>query len=249
MSIQRSVRQSYIDLRGLNLGAEFLRQYQLQPGQRYSVTVAINGLSDIDTTGTLDKSGFIGGLAVMYNTFALQDGDLIEVDYESGIIRLTPPMAKLRQATTTTTPAPTPVAALVFTRQSLRHIHIEPFAFGSLSEWVPHTEADVYLVFGTLSEYTDYRYVCGASKSLLDRLGYSAQTKPDAILIDRRTDEYLMGEFKMTSKDFTLNHQKDDVDVLVCWDHNETDHTKLPPQIVALKQLVDNAIRNGDLQL
>lgn len=246
----RYVRASYIELRGINLGKEFIRDNSLQPGQQYPF--AITGLEDEDSQGTLDKGGFIGGLAVLYNAFNLEDGDPIEVSFDGSVIRLSPPQHKRRSdatpAATTTTPAPA-APQLVFEDQRLKRIHIEPFAPGNLSRWVPQTEADVYMVFGTLSEYTDYRYVCGASKALLTKLGYTADTKPDAVLIDRRTDEYLMAEFKMNSKEFAANHKPFDVDVLICWEHNETDMAKLPLRVVGLRGLLEKALKDGDIGL
>jgi hypothetical protein len=246
-STKRSVRQSYIELRGLSLGVGFLRENGLQPGQKYPF--AIDGLDNEDAQGTLSRDGFIGGLAILYNAFDLKDGDQIDVSFDGSVIRLAPPPEKRKKDTTTTTTSNPAEPLLVFEKQRLKRIHIEPFAPGNLSSWVPQTEADVYMVFGVLSEYTDYRYTCGASKFLLDKLGYSAETKPDAILIDRRTDEYVMAEFKMSSKEFALNHKAGDVDVLICWEHNEMDASKLPPRIVGLRTLLEKALRDGEISL
>ncbi len=68
----------------------------------------------------------------------------------------------------------------------------------SLDTWKPETETDVYVAFGVLHEFTDFKYCCGASKAILEKLGadYDGTAKPDAILIDRVTDEYLMAEWK-----------------------------------------------------
>jgi hypothetical protein len=103
--------------------------------------------------------------------------------------------------------------------------------------------------YGALAEYTDYRYCCGISQALIDQLGYKAATKPDAVLIDRATGQYLMAEFKVNSNEFASNHQKDDVDVLVCWDHNAPDVSGLPPIIVDLKMLLETALREGDIDI
>lgn len=106
------------------------------------------------------------------------------------------------------------------------------------------------MVFGALSEYTKYRYCCGASSSLLDQLGYSAPNKPDAILIDRTSQEYLIGEVKMKSSDFSTNHDKEDVDVLICWEDNaKVGREKLPDQIVSLKDILKTAIEANEIEL
>ena len=100
-----------------------------------------------------------------------------------------------------------------------------------------------------LSEYTDFRYCCGVSQDLVAKLGYEATTKPDAILIDRTTNEYLMSEFKVYSSDFASNHQRGDVDVLVCWIDDATEKSQLPPRVVSLKDLREKAVKEGDITL
>ena len=44
-----TIRPSYIDLRGINLGMEFIRENQLRPGQKYSMV--IEGVPDADVQG------------------------------------------------------------------------------------------------------------------------------------------------------------------------------------------------------
>jgi hypothetical protein len=34
-----------------------------------------------------------------------------------------------------------------------------------------------------------------------------------------------------------LNHQPGDVDVLIVWDHDEPDTTKLPPEVVSFRDI------------
>ena len=135
----------------------------------------------------------------------------------------------------------------LFARDNYRHIHLEPFRPENLHTWEPETEADVYLAFGVLQEFTDFQYCCGASKAVLDKLGanYTDSSKPDAILIDRTTDEYLMAEWKKHSSDFKANHKKDDVDVLVCWNDNETQRDALPPQVLALHSVAKIAAQTA----
>lgn len=245
-----TIRKSYIDLRGINLGKDFIRDNDLSPGTAYPLVII--GLEDGEAKGTLDKSGFIGGLTKLYRGYNLEPKDEIAIEFDGSVIKLTPPKEKLRQQPS---PAEAEVVAgdqenhSVFNRQRLRHILIEPFAPGNLSRWNPRTEPDVYMVFGVLAEYTDYRYVSGASKELLSRLGYKAETKPDAILIDRGTDEYLMAEFKVRSAEFKLNHKSQDVDILVCWIDDESNKSNLPPIVLPLKTLLEELIDEGDIDL
>ena len=244
-----TIRQSYIELRGINLGIGFVRETGMTPGQKYSML--LTGVDEVELEGTLDKSGFIGGLTRLYREFNLAVGDEITVDYDGAVLTLTPPAEKQ-----IVEPAPDQAQQvvpgkpqLVFERQALKHIHVEPYAAGSLSKWVPRTEPDVYMVFGALSEYTDYRYCCGTNQALLNQLGYQAGTKPDAILIDRASGQYLIAEFKMKSSEYSLNHRAEDVDVLVCWEYDEGDKAKLPPVVLALRDLLERAVKDGEIDL
>jgi hypothetical protein len=251
-STKSIIRKSYITLRGINLGAAFMSESELVPGQRYSMVVSEIG---DDLAGTLDKSGFIGGLAKMYRLYDLAEGDGVEVEYDGTMLHITPPSDKRRspehaeEASQDSGEVESEDGDSVFDRQSLRHVHIETYAPGNLRNWTPRTEPDVYMVFGALAEYTDYRYCCGVNQALIDQLGYEADAKPDAVLIDRATGQYLMAEFKVNSKDFTSNHKKDDVDVLVCWSHDNTDLSVLPPTIVDLKTLLETAIKEGNIDV
>jgi hypothetical protein len=251
MPYPTTIKQSHIDLRGVYLPAAFIAAHDLQPKQEYPLRV--EGLDANDLSGTLTSANFIGGLARMYRVFDIELDDTIQLDFVDGTIVLAPPLEP---------PAPAgpivPVAVpeqqpddTVFGRKKLKHLLIEPFRHASIKTWTPRTETDVYLVFGTLSEYqlTDYRYCCGASKDLLAQLGYDGECKPDAIVIDRATSQYLMAEFKMYSSDFKGNHKKEDVDLLICWIDDEKERDLLPPHVLALNPLIETGLRQGDIEL
>ena len=109
----------------------------------------------------------------------------------------------------------------------------------NLNNWEPETETDVYMAFGVLEEYTDYKYCCGVSQSLLSKLGaqYEERSKPDAILISRISEAYLMAEWKKKSSDYKINHNPADVDVLVVWHDDEEDRSSLPYHALCLKTI------------
>jgi hypothetical protein len=138
----------------------------------------------------------------------------------------------------------------VFQRQRLRPIHIELFSPENLNRWVPENEPDVYMAFGVLQEYTRYRYCCATSKRLLDLLGFQADTKPDAVLVDDNTGEYVVAEFKMRSSAYCENHKPGDVDVLIVWEHDSDESDKLPPHVLSLREIAREAaqelIRTGE---
>jgi len=250
--------RTYIDMRSVNLGAELISHYALQSRQKYPIRIV--GDPSLETRGTLNQSNALSGLSTLYRHYNLQVDDEITVDYDGTHILITPPGSRKRETVAAATPlvAPTvagtpptapPAAGNVFTRKSLKHIHLEAFAERNFREWTPKTEADVYLVFGAISEYTDYKYCCGASQELLTKLGYSATTKPDAILIDRATSEYLIAEFKMWSSEFATNHLRDDIDVLICWSDDATDRSVLPDEVVCLSQLIETGIKDGEIEI
>lgn len=260
-----TIQLTHLELRNVQLGIEFVRKFGLSYKTKYPIL--IDGLDAPEAAGTLQDNNWIGGLAKMYRAYALEPNDVVGLDFEDGTIIVIPPKDRLKADTvnpvtvgtnkdagtcageTSVTVTPPPAPETVFARQKLRHLHIPEFAPANLSGWNPETETDVFLVFGMLSENTDYRYCCGASKSLLADLGYKAETKPDSILIDRTTREYLMSEFKVYSSDFTSNHQRDDVDVLVCWIDDASDKSKLPQRVLALKDLREKAVRDGSIRL
>lgn len=248
---QARVTDSSIRLRNLYLGREAVDELGLKTGEKYQVSVL--GIESAEIRGTLTNNFSIGALSPLYAAFDLAPGDTITVSVDDGVLLLEPPQEKSKNRESPSEAAAEPAEEreeqTVFGRKRLRHLHIEAFSPGNLGRWVPRTEADVYMVFGPLSEYTDFRYCCGASKALLDQLGYRANTKPDAIVIDRQDSSYLVAEVKMRSSDFALNHQKDDVDVLICWEHDAKDAAVLPPHNVVLRDVLQTAIEAKEIDL
>ncbi len=121
----------------------------------------------------------------------------------------------------------------------LRSIYVGAAAMRELSPG----KVTVLLAFGVLQEFTDFQYCCGVTQALLEKLGasYNDIPKPDAVLIDRATDECLMAEWKKHSSEFKTNHKPEDVDVLVCWHDNESDRTRLPPRVLPLHSVAKKA--------
>jgi hypothetical protein len=236
---EATVKPSYIDLRSIYVGAAALKDEHLTPG---TITVLIEDDPEFSVEGTLNAQGLLSGMAKLYSKLPLPDGTKIAFAVQADgsiIVRSPKPPA--------VPPAPGAGAAeapkTVFEVKHLKHIHIEAFRPENLDNWEPETETDIYLAFGVLQDFTDFQYCCGASKALLTKLGasYEEAAKPDAILIDRKSDQYLMAEWKKHSADFKVNHKPDDVDVLVCWHDNELDKKKLPPRVVALHSVAKKA--------
>lgn len=260
-NFKSTIQQTHIELLSVYLPTAFIREFALLYGTKYQIR--IEGAESIPSNGTLQGTNLIGGMAKLFRNFSLVVNDEVGLDFQDGVIVVIPPSAKAKSKATVSlgeivttgqhsvspvTPAASDLTT-VFDRQRLKHIHIPDFAPANLVGWNPETETDIYLVFGMLSENTDFRFCCGASKDLITRLGYVALTKPDAILIDRSTGEYLMAEFKMNSSDFSSNHKRDEVDVLVCWLDDESDRRKLPERVVGLKDLQEKAVKAGKIAL
>lgn len=237
---ETSITPSYLQLKAINIGVPRIRDGAITPGL---VTVTMEGDPDFTTQGTLSPQGILSGMAKLHYQLALVAGDILRFSIprpgRDPLIVVHPmPDGRGRDSTPSTVPSSAALKRL-FTRKGFRHIHIEPFRPEGLGSWEPKTETDVYLAFGVLQEYTNFRYCCGTSSAILAKLGadYSGSSKPDAILIDRTTDEYLMAEWKMNSSAFKSNHSSDDVDVLVCWLDDETNRSVLPPTVLSLFEI------------
>ncbi len=232
------LKKSYVQLRSIYLGSEAIENNEISPGTVY---VSIKDDDEFYVEGTINQQGYLTGMTKLYKRLKLTEGSTITfsvLDNESIVVESS------ENKKTQTEEFSSEEKQTVFDKNSFKYIHIETFRPENLKIWKPETETDVYLAFGVLQEYTDYQYCCGASSSLLKRLGanYDESSKPDAILIDRITNQYLMAEWKKFSSEFKTNHKPDDVDVLVCWEDNELDKSKLPQKIVELKLTAKNFV-------
>ncbi|MCW5202968.1 hypothetical protein VU11_04490 [Desulfobulbus sp. US2] len=247
-----TITKSYISMRSLYLGAKARKDENFSTGR---TTVTLSNENDFSVEGSLDSQGYLSGMAKLYKKMALKDGDEISFKFSvDGTIVITEVITvyKTDCEDDQTSELEPEEKETVFKRDRLNHIHIEAFRPENLNIWEPETEADVYLVFGVLQDFTDFQYCCGTSISILKKLGanYEDSAKPDAILIDRISEQYLMAEWKKKSSDYKLNHNPDDVDVLVCWTDNEINRDLLPPRVLALhtvaKAAAETALKDGN---
>lgn len=240
--------RSYKEISSLNLGADFVREANLAAGKTYPITV--EGMDDVELSGTLQRTGLIGGLAAMYRHFPhLPPNAEFEVSFDGTTIHIQPPG--------TPTPLPPVDAAAsqsnyVLDRKDARRIHILPYDPASLNTWEPKGEPDVYMVFGRLAQFTEYRYCCASSKEVLNKFGIDIDPKPDAILVEEGTDRYIISEFEVVSSSFLKHgHKKDDIDLIVCWKDDETDpiaRDKLP-KVLALHKLLQDLLNTGEIEI
>ena len=239
-----NITSGYARIFTFYFGAADMRAAGLSPGR---VVVTVRENPSLTAEGNLNTNGALSGMSPLYRGLSLQDGDMIEAEpagataiVVTGIIR----SGGYRDVDLPTLPEENSAQGSirpVFQRQQLRALHIEVFSPENLNRWEPSTETDVYMAFGVLQEYTRHRYCCATSQALLDRLGFEAPTKPDAILVDNDTREYLVAEFKMRSSAFALNHKPEDVDVLVVWDDDAKDRLALPREVVSLREIARQA--------
>jgi hypothetical protein len=236
-----NLRKSYRELRVLYLPVKVRQDAGIEPGE---ITVVHADDPGFSVTGILDAFGYITGMAKLWRYLDPQPDAVLEFDVSpDGSVVIASP------APPRTSPGDEVPGVLeaksktVFESKGLKHLHLEPFRPENLNRWQPETEPDVYMAFGVLQDYTDYQYCCGASKAVLEKLGadYSETAKPDAILIDRTTSQYVMAEWKKASSEYKLNHAPNDVDVLVCWEDNETNRSLLPPTVLPLRSIAQKA--------
>lgn len=240
-----TINPSYIELRSIYVGGTVLKGGGLSPGK---VTVLLEKDDKFSVEGTLNQQGLLSGMAKLYRKLNLQKGAKLEFSVtDDGNIIIHSFSAPASGAEAVVPPVSPNAAQSVFEAKKLKYVHIEAFRPENLDNWEPETEADIYLAFGVLQEFTDFQYCCGVSKALLDKLGakYDDASKPDAILIDRTSDQYLMAEWKKRSSDFKTNHKPEDVDVLVCWYDDESERTKLPPRVLALHSVAKKAVETA----
>jgi hypothetical protein len=255
------IRSSYKQLNSLNLGSEFVEEHKLTPHKQYPLTVV--GV-DESLSGTLQARGLIGGLAAMYVRYpSLGDGSEVEIDFDGNAITIVPP-----NSASTDMPSPGPTSTgpqqqgslptstasdYVLDRKSAHRVFVPPYAPGALNSWEPKGEPDVYMVFGRVAEFTAFRYCCASSQEVLSKLGLDIKPKPDAILIEKGTDRYVIAEFEVDSIEFSKHgHQAEDIDVLVCWTdsvEDETERKKLPRRILSLHTLVQELLKTGEIEL
>jgi hypothetical protein len=239
--VRATITEGYKKLYSLYFGRAEIERAGLVAG---TVTMLIKDVGGFSSQGTLNPNGTLSGMARVYSQLNLQVGDEVSCEVEGPdqvFVTGVSQAGRAAQSTPSPLAAPTGERTTVFQAQRLKSVHIELFRPENLNLWSPEGEPDVYMAFGVLQEYTRYRYCCATSQRLLNRLGFKAETKPDAILVDDNTGEYVVAEFKMQSSSFSANHQPDDVDVLIVWDHDEDDRSKLPPDVVCLREIAREA--------
>ncbi len=242
----------YKEIMSLHLGASFVRKYNLEPGR---INVQVKGHEeDVEMKGKLIYTHVITGLSKLYESFPdLKDKNKVEVKYSKSnhlILIILPEIVQYEKPE---------AAQTVLDRQHAKHIHIEHYTPLLHETWMPRYETDLYMIFGSIQDLTEFKYCAGTSESLIQNLlpNYygeqrddgSSRAKPDAILIDRNTSQYLIAEFKIRSRDFIGNHRPDEVDVLICWEHDETNDEHLPTSVLCLKDIVAQAAREHILDI
>lgn len=195
--------------------------------------------------GNFNSNGLLTGLGKVYADFGLEAGDELEFelkkdDEDKQLVELLNVELFIEEREPDTAGGAERTLA---ESEGFNYIHLSDFRPENVGEWEPENETDVYMAFGNLEEYSGYRYCCGASRSVLENLGYDVEnrTKPDAILIDRATQKYLISEWKVRASDFSNNHDPGDVDLLVCWEDDEDDRNNLPDTVLVLKEIAREA--------
>lgn len=208
-----------------------VREGLLEPG---TVRTRVEGSDDFEVTGELNFRGHLSGMAKLYSVLELEEGDTLSFQIVSPTeILVVPPRELVAQPAEKVSEISAGFES-VFKKKKLNHIHFEAFRPENLLSWAPKAEVDVYMAFGILESYTEFKYCCGVNQEILNQLGATIAPKPDAIFIDRVTGEYLIVEFEAYSSKFGITHEPEDL--LVCWEDDETDRSKVPKRVLALAE-------------
>jgi hypothetical protein len=237
------INETYRKLNSVRLGIEPIKNNKLNPG---ILLVKNSADDDLLLECNYNKAnGILSGLAKLYKQGYFNNKTEVEYIIEDATtIKFTLPIPLQSEIEAPAVREPVlQENESVFAKRKLKHIHIEPFRAENLKNWAPNAEVDIYMIFGHLEEYTEFKYCCGTNSYLLKKLGYKfdENSKPDAILINRATDEYLIAEFKMKSSQFKVNHHKDDIDVLVVWEDDEPNKPLLPDHVICLSIIAKEA--------
>ena len=237
MKYSASASDSYRKIYSINLGRQPIKNKLLDTGVK---KITIEGNENVILEGTLQETGVLSGLAWLYGNYEIKgqsiEYEIIDKAGES-YIQLILPTVDIPKIVSLIETEEDEENRSVFERKRLKHLHFEAFDPTNLANWTPQNETDIYMAFGVLQDNTQYRYCCGTSQDILNQLKYTAENKPDAILIDRITREYKIAEWKMKSSDFKKNHRKDDIDVLICWIDDESCKSLLPLSVVPLRDV------------
>ncbi|BAZ79762.1 hypothetical protein PN497_16150 [Sphaerospermopsis kisseleviana CS-549] len=71
----------------------------------------------------------------------------------------------------------------------------------------------------------------------------------DFLLTTSIVNEYLIAELKMKASAFTSNHNKEDIDVLICWEDDAKIKDSLPSKVVVLRDVLEKAIEAKEIEL
>ncbi len=185
---------TYENIRSLPVGTGAISE-TLNIGQ---INISIHNSEKI-YYGKLNKNGVISGLSkLFYEQNLKSDMSFYYENHETDSIKLYIPQECTAKAVLgNSSPIESP-------SKNLKWFHNEIFYPDSLERWDPNAESDIYIVWGALQELTDYSYCGAVNKEILSKLEYfkripTAKNKPDAILYDKRTGNYLLAEFKIKS--------------------------------------------------
>jgi hypothetical protein len=235
------VKEAYRKLNSFYFPSEIINSKVLTPG---TISVFLDSDDSFEASGTLSaRNGVLTGMSGVYSRLGLSEGGTLKIQVvDDTTIRILSATHKL----TAHKPEVHVAHKSVFKRKELNYIHIPIFEPENLKDWEPQTEVDVFMAFGVLQSFTDYRYCCSTNQTLLKNLGYMPTdsgnksrklAKPDAILLNRHNNEYLVAEFRVKSSLFNHNHGREDIDVLVVWVDDSSERSLLPELIVSLKDI------------
>jgi hypothetical protein len=232
------IKPNYAALKAIYLTSRPMKDGRLVYGK---TTVRVKGVDGFSTRGTVSRNCLLGGMSKLYSTFGLQKGD--EITFEVGsrnqeqtlMIELPKSRLPSDQTSSNATPiSPDQSTSGVFAQRNLESvpIHVLP----------PHDADDVMVAFIAQSSKTPFQFGRRMTEARAEELGFQSKgCLPHAICLDQETGQYHMTTFVVHSSEFKDRFHRDDSDILVCWDHDEQDHTHLPKTVIALESLATSS--------
>ena len=165
--VTTTIKDVYRKLNSFYFTGDIIRSKVLTPG---TISVLLDSDDSFEATGTLSaRNGTLTGMSGVYSRLHLNESEIVKMEVvDDTTLRI----ISLPRTEGKGKPEAHVSHRSVFRRKQLNHIHIPIFEPENLKDWEPQNEVDVFMAFGVLQSFTDYRYCCSTNKNLLDTLGY-----------------------------------------------------------------------------
>ena len=211
---------------------------------------------DWQFTGNYNSRRYITGLAAFYHALKPQVGTRLLYTWEEPTRTMrvheiiaptpgsveesaTPPKRKQYRKKKVT--AVVNLRESVFVRRRLRYVFLQKLDLEHPLAIPPSSTVDLMIRFMLTQKKTPFEWICAPDDALLRRLGYpvplGAKSRPDAILLERKTQELLIAAFCMRSSEFIAQREHHDYDVCIAWQDDAKKPGSLPARTLYLDSI------------